>query len=130
MVNDPIGDMLAQIKNAALARQKDLEIPYSKVKLAVAQTLVREGYLKTVEKIGEAPKFKLHIRLAYQGEVPVLTDLKRKSKPGLRVYVAKNEIRSVVGGMGLSVISTSQGVMTGIEARKKGVGGELLCEVW
>ncbi len=130
MVNDPIGDMLAQIKNATLAHKKDVEVSYSNVKLAVARTMVREGYLMSVEKVGEAPKFKLHIRLSYRDDAPVITDLKRKSKPGLRVYVARNNIRNVVGGKGMAIISTSQGVMTGSDARKRGLGGELLCEVW
>lgn len=130
MVNDPIGDMLAQIKNAVLARQKEIEMPFSKVKLAVAQVLVREGYLTQVEKVGQGPKFKLHIGLAYRFDAPTITDLKRQSKPGLRVYVACQKIPSVVGGLGIAVISTSQGIMTGSEAKKRGLGGELLCEIW
>lgn len=130
MVNDPIGDMLAQIKNAALARQKNIEVPYSRVKEAVAHTLIDEGYLKTAEKSGTAPKFMLKLKLAYDGENPVLTDLKRKSKPGLRVYVNRDHIPTVVGGLGIAILSTPQGVMTGRKARQKGVGGELLCEVW
>lgn len=130
MVNDPIGDMLAQIKNAALARQKDLEVPFSKVKLAVAKTLVTEGYLTSVEKTGTEPKLRLHLRLAYSGDMPAITDLKRKSKPGQRVYVNRESIPSVVGGMGVAILSTPKGVMTGREAKKLRMGGELLCVVW
>lgn len=130
MVNDPIGDMLAQIKNAGLARKKELEVPFSKVKLAVAKTLVAEGYLDSAEKTGKEPKQQLHLKLAYTGEVPAITDMKRKSKPGLRVYVNRETIPSVVGGLGIAILSTPKGIMTGRQAKKLGIGGELLCEVW
>ncbi len=130
MVNDPIGDMLAQIKNAAMARKTELEVPFSKVKLEVAKTLVTEGYLHTAEKMGTDPKSHLHMKLGYTGELPTLTDLKRKSKPGLRVYVNRGSIPTVVGGMGVAILSTPKGIMTGRQAKKLGIGGELLCEVW
>lgn len=130
MVNDPIGDMLAQIKNASLARKGEILLPFSTMKLSVASILEKEGYLKRVEKIGADPKAQLRITLRYEGSAPVLTGLKRKSKPGMRIYIGKTAIPSVLGGMGISVLSTPLGVMTGSEARKRGVGGELLCEVW
>lgn len=130
MVNDPIGDLIVQIKNASRAGLGSIALPYSNMKFAVAQILLREGYLTSVEKTGTAPKFTLKIALKYDGKTPVLTDVKRKSKPGLRVYVNSRSIPSVVGGLGIGVVSTSQGIMTDSEARKKKLGGELLCEIW
>lgn len=130
IVNDPIADMLIQIKNAALARKRNVELPFSKLKFAVAITLKKVGYLESVERIGEHPKEKLSIALAYQDEQTMLTDVKRKSKPGLRLYVGRDKIPTVVGGMGVAILSTPKGVMTGKEAKKQGIGGELLCEIW
>ncbi len=130
MVNDPIGDMLSQIKNAVLAGKQVVELPYSRMKMAVATILQSEGYVASVEKIGIDPKAKLKIALRYEGGSSVISDLKRKSKPGLRVYIGKDAIPAVVGGMGIAILSTPQGILTGKEARKRGVGGELLCEVW
>jgi small subunit ribosomal protein S8 len=130
MVNDPIGDMIIQIKNASLAGRAAVELPYSKMKNAVAKILAGERYIESVEKIGTDLKPTLKITLRYKKGQPVITDLKRKSKPGLRVYVGKSEIPSVVGGMGIAIVSTSAGIMTGTEARKKGFGGELLCIIW
>jgi small subunit ribosomal protein S8 len=130
MVNDPLGDMIVQIKNAALAGKSHVELPYSNLKYEVAKVLVKEGYLVSVEKAGEVPKKTLTITLRYKNNKSVITDLKRKSKPGLRVYVGKKEIQKVVGGMGIAVISTSGGIMTGKDARIKGHGGELICEIW
>ncbi len=130
MVNDPIGDMLAQIKNAVLARRNVVELPYSRMKMAVATLLQSEGYIETAEKTGIDPKATLKLVLRYEDGAPVISDLKRKSKPGLRVYIGKDAIPSVVGGMGIAILSTPEGILTGKEARKRGVGGELLCEVW
>jgi small subunit ribosomal protein S8 len=130
MVNDPIGDMIIQIKNAKMAGNKVIEIPYSQMKQNVANIMQKAGYLVSVEKTGNAPQNKLKIELKYHGNDPVLTDVKRKSKPGLRVYVGKNMIPNVIGGMGIAILSTPLGIMTGYEAKKHGVGGELLCEVW
>lgn len=130
MVNDPIGDMLIQIKNAGLARKKMVTLPYSNIKLAVASILAKEGYLASAEKTGVAPKHQLKMVLKYDDHEPVITDVKRKSKPGLRVYVNKDEIRKVVGGLGIAIISTPKGIMTGWQAKKAGIGGELLCEIW
>jgi len=130
MVNDPIGDMLIQIKNAVLARNRTVALPYSRLKHAVATVLADEGYVGGVEKTGAEPKTLLKMSIVYNGDAPVFTDCKRKSKPGLRVYVPKNAIPRVIGGMGMAILSTPQGVMTGKEAIKRGIGGELLCEVW
>lgn len=131
MVNDPIGDMLIQIKNAALAKKGVIELPYSKLKKALGDILVREGYVKSVEKVGEDPKAMLKIKIQYnEAGVSAISDLKRISKPGLRWYVNKNKIPTVVGGMGIAILSTPAGLMTGKEARAKGTGGELLCKIW
>lgn len=130
MVSDPIGDMLAQIKNAALARKAEIMLPYSRMKKDVATILMTAGYVARVEKIGEEPKSQLRIVLSYDNGAPVLTGVSRKSKPGMRVYVGKDKIPTVLGGMGIAILSTPQGVITGKEAKKRGLGGELLCEVW
>ena len=130
MVNDPIGDMISQIKNASMAGRKSVTLPYSRMKQEVAEIMKNAGYLNDVAREGEAPKFMLKLTLRYKGRQPVVSDLKRKSKPGLRVYVNRHSIPKVVGGMGVAIISTSQGVMTGMEAKKRGLGGELLCEIW
>ena len=131
MVNDPIGDMLIQIKNAALAKKAVIELPYSKLKKALGDILVREGYVKSVEKVGEDPKAMLKIKIQYnEAGVSAISDLKRISKPGLRWYVNKTKIPTVVGGMGIAILSTPAGLMTGKEARAKGTGGELLCKIW
>jgi small subunit ribosomal protein S8 len=130
MVNDPIGDMIIQIKNASLAGRQTVELPYSKLKHEVARIIQEEKFIEKVEKTGTEPKFNLKLTLRYKGSTPVVTDLKRKSKPGLRVYVNRYSIPKVVGGMGIAILSTSAGIMTGKSARKQGLGGELLCEIW
>lgn len=113
-----------------MAGKRVIELPHSKLKHAVAKTLVESGYLVSVSTVGEVPKQALRLQLAYDGKTAVLTDLRRVSKPGLRLYVGRDEIPRVVGGMGVAILSTSQGIMTGSEARKRGLGGELLCEIW
>ena len=130
MVNDPIGDMLIQIKNAGLARKKTVILPYSHIKLAVAQILIKEGYIASAEKTGEAPKNQLKMVLKYDDDAPVITDVKRMSKPGLRIYVKSGAIPRVVGGLGIAILSTPKGIMTGAAAKKAKLGGELLCEIW
>jgi small subunit ribosomal protein S8 len=130
MVNDPVGDMLTQIRNAALAKNKMLELPYSNLKYAVADILSKEGYLTSVEKVGKTPKFMLKLGVAYTGKQPIISGIKRISKPGLRWYISVRDIPTVMGGAGIAIISTPSGVMTGREAKSKRIGGELLCEVW
>ena len=130
MVNDPIGDMLIQIKNAAAAKRKSLDIPYSGMKYALATILVKERYIEEAKKIGDNPKYQLHVILRYDNGNSAITDVKRISKPGLRWYIDKGAIPTVVGGMGTAIISTSKGMVTGREAKRMGIGGELLCEVW
>lgn len=130
MVNDPIGDMLIQIKNAAAAGKRLVELPASRVKLALARILVKEGYLTSVAVAGDKPKTLLRIGLKYTDKTSAIAGVKRISKPGLRFYVGSREIPTVVGGLGIAVISTPQGLMTGTEAKKSRLGGELLCEIW
>jgi small subunit ribosomal protein S8 len=130
MVNDPIGDLLIQIKNASMAKKTVIELPHSRVKMAVCKILSQEGYIGAVSKTGTDPKSVLRIVMKYKGNDPVITDLKRVSKPGLRWYVNREKIPTVVGGMGIAVISTPEGIMTGKDAKKKGIGGELLCTIW
>lgn len=130
MVNDPIGDMLIQIKNAALARNSEIELPHSKLKAALGKILLDEGYLASVEKVGIDPKANLRVGIRYVNGESVITGVKRVSKPGLRWYVNKDTIPQVVGGMGIAILSTPQGIMTGSDAKKKGIGGELLCKIW
>ena len=130
MVNDPIGDLLAQIKNASMVGKKAIVLPYSRMKKEVSSILIREGFLSGLQVTGEKPKEMLHLDLRYDGKTPVITGIKRVSKPGLRRYVSVKEIPTVVGGMGVSVLSTPSGIMTGYEAKKKHIGGELLCLIW
>lgn len=130
MINDPLGDMLIQIKNASMAGLPVVDLPYSKMKMAVAKILVKSGYLTGATKKGEIPKSMLHLTLTYKDKTPVVSGVKRVSKPGLRWYVGRREIPTVMGGLGTAIVSTPEGVMDGGEARKKGLGGELLCEIW
>lgn len=130
MVNDPIGDMLIQIKNASLAKNSVIELPYSKLKMALGKILFDEGYIASVAKTGSDPKANLRVGIRYVNGTSVITGVKRVSKPGLRWYVNKGTIPQVVGGMGIAILSTPQGIMTGKDAKKKGTGGELLCKIW
>ncbi len=113
-----------------LARHKSVSVPYSKLKEAIAGTLKNEGFLTGVSVEGETPKQKLTLTLTYVEDVPLITDIKRKSKPGLRVYVGATRIPKVLDGLGICIVSTPSGIMSGGEARKKRLGGELICEVW
>ncbi len=128
MFNDSIADMLTRIRNAATARRTDVVMPYSKMRESIAVILKKHGYLVDF-KVATNGAFKaLEVTLPTDPEI--ITALVRVSKPGRRVYVAKTEIPSVLGGRGLVILSTSSGVMTGREARKQGLGGELICKVW
>ena len=130
MVGDPIGDMIIQIKNAGMACKQIVVLPYSKEKEQIGKIFAREGYVRSVEKIGEQPKAKLRLTLRYIDGIHVIDGVKRMSKPGIRLYVDKQSIPSVMGDGGMAIVSTSKGIMTGKEAKKLGIGGELLCEVW
>ena len=130
MVSDPIGDMIIQIKNAGMAGRHTVLLPFSKEKEKIGKILEDEGYVNTVTKIGELPFAKLSISLRYVDGVHVIDGVKRMSKPGMRLYVDKDTIPSVKGNIGISILSTSKGIMTGKDAKKHGIGGELLCEIW
>jgi len=128
-MSDPISDMLTRIRNASRALLPVVELPHSRMKESLAHILKKEGYVAEVSVDGKTIK-KLKIQLKYQGKKNVIEGLKRVSKPGLRKYVGATEIPRVLGGLGVSIVSTSQGVMTGTQAKKKNLGGELLCYIW
>ena len=131
MMTDPIADMLTRIRNGLQARHATVEMPASKLKAAIAEVLKAEGYIKGYSQAGEGPTRTLKVELRYVGKnEPVLSGLKRISKPGLRVYTPATEIPRVFGGLGVAIISTSRGVMSGAQARKQRVGGEVICHVW
>ena len=130
-VNDLISDMLTRIRNAVAVRHGSLSMPTSKTRVSLANILKEEGYISTFEVLAGKPQGVLRIRLLYRGDGESgIRGLKRISKPGLRVYVGKGEIPRVYGGIGTAILSTSQGMMTGHEAWRNGIGGELLCYVW
>jgi small subunit ribosomal protein S8 len=131
MMTDPIADMLTRIRNGLQARHATVEMPTSKIKVAIAEVLKDEGYIKGYSVAGEGISKMLKVELRYVGKnEPVVSGIKRISKPGLRVYAASTEIPRVFGGLGVSIMSTSRGVMSGGQARKQRVGGEVLCHVW
>jgi small subunit ribosomal protein S8 len=128
-MTDPISDMLTRIRNASRAALPDVVIPHSRMKESIAHVLKREGYVAEVGVEGK-PFKSLKIKLKYTGRRPVIEGLKRISAPGLRRYTGSQGVPPVRAGMGVSILSTSEGIMTGAQARKKNVGGELLCVVW
>ena len=128
-MSDPISDMLTRIRNAGRALLPAIELPHSRIKENVANILKQQGYVTDVAVDGK-PLKKLKIRLKYDGKKNVIEGLKRISKPGLRKYVGATEIPRVRGGLGVAIVSTSEGVMTDAQARKKNLGGELLCYIW
>ena len=126
---DPIADMLARIRNGARALRPVVEMPHSRMKESIAGILRQEGYIAECAVEGQRIKT-LKLRLKYQGKKNVIEGLRRLSRPGLRRYVGAAEMPRVLGGLGVIIISTSEGVMTGAQARKKNLGGELICSVW
>ena len=133
-MTDPIADMLTRIRNAMVIRKPDVVLPYSTLKHGIADILQRTGYVKSVDKIEKSanakPFAELRITLKYNGKESVITNLKRISKPGRRVYVSKDDLPTVLNNLGIAIISTPQGLMTNKEARNKNVGGEILCEIY
>ena len=128
---DPIADMLTRIRNASLARHRELTLPSSRIKREIARILVEEGFVDDYATNQDGIQEMLTLRLKYvEGRTPVVSGLKRISKPGLRVYARKTEIPRVLGGLGTAILSTSQGIMTGSQARNLNLGGEVLCYVW
>jgi small subunit ribosomal protein S8 len=130
-ISDPIADLLTRIRNAAAAQHRTVDIPHSRMKTDITQILKDEGYIADFSVEGEIPNKIIQIELKYTADrSPVITGLKRVSKPGLRQYVGSGDIPRVLGGMGLAIISTSRGVITGRAARKAHIGGEVLCHIW
>jgi small subunit ribosomal protein S8 len=131
MVSDPIADMLTRIRNGIMTRQKQVVVPGSKVKVALARILKEEGFIRDFEVTRDLPQPQLRIVLKYDRDrQSVITGLRRISKPGRRVYVNRSQIPWVLSGLGIAVVSTPQGIMTGQRARRLGFGGEVLCYVW
>lgn len=131
MMTDPIADMLNRIHNALMAGHKQVLVPSSRVKVAIARILKEEGYIQNYQITRDRPQPNLRIILKYdENRRPVITALKRASKPGRRVYVGRREIPWVLSGMGIAILSTPRGIMTGQKARRLRVGGEVLCYVW
>ena len=131
MMTDPIADLLTRIRNALMSGHETTEMPYSKIREEIVRIMKEEGYLVGYTLVEEKPVSRIKVLLKYQrNRSPTITKLSRVSKPGRRVYAGKDEIPAVLGGLGITILSTSRGVMTGKTARDKGVGGEILCEVY
>lgn len=130
--NDTIADMLTRIRNACLVQQQSTNVPATKMTRSIAKVLKDEGFIADFEETGEGIKKYLVVSLKYKGKnrQPIITAMKRVSKPGLRVYSNRKELPRVLGGIGIAIISTSSGIMTDREARRQGIGGEVLCYVW
>lgn len=131
MMTDSISDMLTRVRNSIITKADKVDIPASRLKIEIAKILKEEGFIKSYKIIKDKKQGIVRINLKYTSEGnPVITNLQRISKPGRRVYVGKDEIPHVMGGLGVAILTTSQGVMTDKECRQKGVGGEVLCYVW
>jgi len=131
VMTDPIADMLTRVRNASHARHEQVDIPASRVKEALARILREEGFIQGFERIDEGPQGILRVHLKYGPERKrVLMGLRRISRPGLRVYARKDQLPRVLGGLGIAVVSTSKGIVTDAEARRLGLGGEVLCYIW
>lgn len=130
MMTDPIADLITRLRNGYLARKVEVSLPYSKVKHALADILAREGFVNEIQKGTDHRGFaELKIRLQYRAGRPAITLIDRVSKPGHRIYKEKTALRPVQSGYGISIITTSQGMMTGAQAKAKGIGGEVICHV-
>ncbi|MBN2241049.1 MAG: 30S ribosomal protein S8 [Acidobacteria bacterium] len=128
-MTDPVSDLLTRIRNASSARHDTVDIPSSKMKLEIARIMKEEGYISGFTRMQDDKQGMIRIQLKYAEKNPVISSLERISRPGCRVYVGKSEIPSVIGGLGICIISTSQGILTGKQAEQKGLGGELLCTI-
>ncbi len=130
-VNDPISDMLTRIRNAGMAKKTDMTMPATKILVAIAAILKQEGYIADFSIVEKRPQNQLIVNLSYAADKShVIREIKRVSKPGLRVYAGKDQLPRVRSGLGIAIVSTPEGVLTGYEARKRGIGGEVLCTVW
>jgi small subunit ribosomal protein S8 len=131
VITDPIADMLTRIRNANTANHQTVDIPASRMKLAVGEILKEEGFIRSIERLEEGPQGVLRVTLKYGPEKEkVITGLRRISRPGLRVYTGRGEIPRVLGGLGLVIMSTPKGIMSGKRAKREGCGGEVLAYVW
>ena len=130
-MTDPVADMLTRIRNANTAGHAEVSVPASKIKKNIAEILLKEGYIKAYDVVSGEVQDNIVITMKYgQGKTRVISGIKRISKPGLKVYAKKDEVPKVLGGLGIAIISTSKGLITDKEARKLGVGGEVICYVW
>lgn len=133
-MSDPIADLLTRVRNANMREHEAISMPHSVMKERVTKVLVDEGYVADYQVLPDSPQPILRLKLKYQGDRrhrrPVINGMKRVSKPGRRVYVQKDEIPWVLSGLGIAILTTSKGVMTGQQARRQGIGGEVICEVW
>jgi small subunit ribosomal protein S8 len=130
-VNDPISDMLTRVRNAGMARKTETSMPSTKILVAIANILKSEGYIVDFDVIEKSPQNQLVVKLSYGPDKRhAIREIKRISKPGLRVYAGKDELPRVRSGLGIAIVSTPEGVLTGYEARRRGIGGEVLCTVW
>lgn len=130
-MTDPISDLLARIRNAQLAKHDRLDVPASRLKLEVVKLLKDEGFIKNFREVEDTPVGKIRVFLRYSAEgMPAISHLEKISKPGRRVYRKADELKPVRNGLGIGIVSTSQGLLTDVQARERRVGGELLCEVW
>ena len=131
-MSDPIADMLTRIRNANTAKHDTVDVPASKMKIAIAEILLKEGYIKnyTIEEVGGFKTIHITLKYGKDKNVKIITGLKRISKPGLRVYASAQDLPKVLGGLGIAIVSTNQGVITDKEARKLNIGGEVLAFVW
>jgi small subunit ribosomal protein S8 len=131
MTSDPIADMLTRVRNALGARHAKVDVPASRLKIEIARILKEEGYILNYKAVEDGARKSIRIYLKYTpGNLPVIAHLERVSRPGCRVYVGSKEVPRVLGGMGVNILTTPRGVMTGASARKERVGGEVLCQVW
>jgi small subunit ribosomal protein S8 len=131
MINDPIADMLTRVRNALAARHPKVDVPASKLKGEIARILKEEGYILNFKQVEDGARRSIRLYLKYTpGNAPVISRIERVSRPGCRVYVGSRSVPRVLGGMGINILTTPRGVMTGAAARKEGVGGEVLCQIW
>ena len=129
-MTDPIADMLTRIRNAMALKREEVSIPFSDLKFKILKIMEREGFLKKVDRRGRRRRKEIRVFLSYEDDFPSIHELKRISKPGQRIYASKGEIKPVRNGYGIAIISTSKGLMSDREARKAGLGGEVLCSIW
>lgn len=129
-MTDPIADMIIRIKNALMARHDSVIVPHSKMKEEISKILVANNYVESYQVDKKLPQSDLVFKLRYVGKIPAITDVKRVSKPGCRVYSTSSKVPKALGGYGITIVSTSKGIMTDKDARKQNVGGEVLCQIW